>query len=156
MRIRSTRNESCRGKDEKLETMLMQNLRAQTKTIMVYPKWPIIASVCILTPVCSLQSSFYTDRIKIRVFNWGLSRILLYSSDKQIIQMVTDIKFAIMKSSIRSSEESLSCFDCNYQQRRERTRSSQRILSNRKTSIAQNDQDSEWIFFRCFQLRTTR
>ena len=51
--------------------------------------------------------------IKIRVFNWVLIWILHYSSDKQIIQMVTDIKFAIINLSIGSSEERLSCFDCN-------------------------------------------
>ena len=41
--------------------------------------------------------------------------ILHYSSDEQIIQMVTDIKFAIMNLLIGSSEEHLSCFDCNWQ-----------------------------------------
>ena len=51
--------------------------------------------------------------IKIRIFNLHLIWILHHSSDEQIIKMVTDIKFAIMNSLIRSSEERLSCFDCN-------------------------------------------
>lgn len=41
---------------------------------------------------------------KIRVFNWVLIWILHYSSDEQIIEMVTDIKLAIMNVLIGLSQ----------------------------------------------------
>ena len=60
----------------------------------------------------SLAPEASNNPIKIRVFNWGLIWVLHYSSDVQIIEMILEIKFAIMNLLIRSSEERLSSFDC--------------------------------------------
>ena len=50
---------------------------------------------------------------EIQVLNWGLIWSLHYSSDEQIIEMITEIKFAIINVLIHSWEERLTCFDCN-------------------------------------------
>ena len=49
---------------------------------------------------------------EIQVLNWGLIWSLRYSSDEQIIEMITEIKFAIIDLLIHSWEERLTCFDC--------------------------------------------
>ena len=61
----------------------------------------------------SLALEVSNNPIKIRVFNSGLIWILHHSSNNQIIEMITEIKFAIMKLLIHSWEERLTCFDCN-------------------------------------------
>ena len=50
---------------------------------------------------------------EIQVLNWGLIWSLRYSSDEQIIEMITEIKFAMINLLIHSWEERLTCFDCN-------------------------------------------
>ena len=52
----------------------------------------------------------------IQVLNWGLIWSLHYSSDDQIIEMITEIKFAIINVLIHSWEERLTCFDCKQAQ----------------------------------------
>ena len=47
--------------------------------------------------------------------NWGLIWSLHYSSDEQLIEIITEIKFAIINLLILSWEERLTCFDCNWQ-----------------------------------------
>ena len=51
---------------------------------------------------------------EIQVLNWGLIWSLYYSSDEQIIEMITEIKFAIINLLIHSWEERLTCFDCKH------------------------------------------
>ena len=51
---------------------------------------------------------------EIHVLNWGLIWSLRYSSDEEIIEMITEIKFAIINLSIHSQEERLTCFDCKF------------------------------------------
>ena len=51
---------------------------------------------------------------EIQASNWGLIWILHYSSDEEIIEMITEIKFATIDLLIHSWEERLTCFDCNY------------------------------------------
>ena len=50
---------------------------------------------------------------EIQVLNWGLIWRFHCSHDKQIIEMITEIKFAIINLLIHSWEERLTCFDCN-------------------------------------------
>ena len=49
---------------------------------------------------------------QIQVLNWGLIWSLHYSSDEQIIEMITEIKFAIINVLIHLWKERLTCFDC--------------------------------------------
>ena len=49
---------------------------------------------------------------EIQVLNWGLIWSLHYSSEEHIIEMITEIKFAIINLLIHSWEERLTCFDC--------------------------------------------
>ena len=49
---------------------------------------------------------------EIQVLNWGLIWSFHYSSDEQIIEIITEIKFAIINLLIYSWEERLTCFDC--------------------------------------------
>ena len=45
--------------------------------------------------------------------NWGLIwSFHLYSSEEQIIEIITEIKFAIINLLIHSWQERLTCFDC--------------------------------------------
>ena len=55
-----------------------------------------------------------SNPIKIRVLNSGLIWILHHSSNSQIIEMIPEIKFAIMKLLIHSWEERLTYFDCKW------------------------------------------
>ena len=52
---------------------------------------------------------------EIQVLNSGLIWILHHSSNSQIIEMIPEIKLAIMKLLIHSWEERLTCFDCKRQ-----------------------------------------
>ena len=61
----------------------------------------------------SLAQGESNNPIKIRVLNSGLIWILHHSSNSQIIEMIPEIKLAIMKLLIHSWEERLTCFDCN-------------------------------------------
>ena len=63
----------------------------------------------------SLAPEASNNPIKIRVLNWALIWILHYSSDDQVIEMIPEIKFAIINLVIRSSGERLSSFDCKLQ-----------------------------------------
>ena len=49
---------------------------------------------------------------EIQASNWRLIWILHYSSDEEIIEMITEIKFAIIDLQIHSWEQRLTCFDC--------------------------------------------
>ena len=68
----------------------------------------------------SRPSEVSNNSIKIRVLNSGLIWILHHSSNNQIIEMIPEIKFAIMKLLIHSWEERLTCFDCNCRNMSER------------------------------------
>ena len=61
----------------------------------------------------SLALEISNNQIKIQVFNSGLIWILHHSSNNPIIEMIPEIKFAIMKLLIHSWEERLTCIDCN-------------------------------------------
>ena len=49
---------------------------------------------------------------EIQVLNWALIWSFHYSSDEQIIEIITEIKFAIINLLIHSWQERLTCFDC--------------------------------------------
>ena len=46
--------------------------------------------------------------------NWGLIWSFHYSSAEEIIEIITEIKFAIINLLIHSWQERLTCFDCNF------------------------------------------
>ena len=60
----------------------------------------------------SLALEVSNNLIKIRVLNSDLIWILHHSFKNQIIEMIPEIKFAIMKLLIHSWEERLTCYDC--------------------------------------------
>ena len=51
---------------------------------------------------------------EIQMLNWGLIWSFHYSSEKRIIEIITEIKFAIINLLIHSWGERLTCFDCSY------------------------------------------
>ena len=51
---------------------------------------------------------------EIQVLNWGLISSFHYSSYEQIIEIIIEIKFAIINLLIHSWEECLTCFDFNW------------------------------------------
>ena len=62
----------------------------------------------------SLAQGVSNNLIKIRVLNSSLIWMLHHSSNSQIIEIIPEIKLAIMKLLIHSWEERLTCFDCKY------------------------------------------
>ena len=73
------------------------------------------------TPVnshASLAQEVSNNPIQIRVLNSGLIWILHHPSNNQIMEMIPEVKFAIMKLLIHPWEDRLTCFDCKnvYQQ----------------------------------------
>ena len=55
---------------------------------------------------------FAISQINIRVLDWVLFWIFDSSFEEWIIEMINEIKFAIMNSLMHSWQERLSCFDC--------------------------------------------
>ena len=74
--------------------------------------WPIMQISKLWNSHAGLAPQASNIPNKIQVLNWGLIWSLHYSSDKQIIEMITEIKFAIINILIHSWEERLTCFDC--------------------------------------------
>ena len=64
----------------------------------------------ILTPAWYRVSNIPNE---IQVLNWGLIwSCHLYSSNERIIEIIIEIKFAIINFLIHSWQERLTCFDC--------------------------------------------
>ena len=82
-------------------------------------KWPLFNRLCKSVNLWNSHTGLAPEASnipnEIQVLNWGLIWSLHYSSDEQIIEMITEIKFAILNLLLHSWEEPLTCFDCNWQ-----------------------------------------
>ena len=64
----------------------------------------------ILTPAWHRKAAVFQTKFKLWTEVWF--EVFHYSSDERIIEIITEIKFAIKNLLIHSWEERLTCFDC--------------------------------------------
>ena len=108
-------------------------------------RWkPEVALDFCVWPLCGLAPEASNIPNEIQVLNWGLIWSLYYSSDEQIIEMISEFKFAIINLLIHSWEEHLTSFDCNWQMKLTSNASRAVWFSMEKQTVAHSGISLVW------------